>query len=626
MTFILIILQVVSSGGYWQTEAVMTDYKQHNEGVMRGDRGHGGGPDDWGYIWLDSDTTATGAPTYTWVEIKGIGTEITGVGDDAVAGPFSIGFDFPYYWYTVNSFYLGSNGYIAFGDNFMDAHPFPNIPSTARPNNLVAPLMCDLDPSVGTNPTIWYWTNAAMDTCIVQWDSVRFYESTTGRGMNTLQIILSRPDSCLTFQYKVRVGDPEVGDTRNDCSVGMENVSGTIGLMYYRNDPELGYLPHADLAIRFISPDSGGIEVHDLSVEKVMNDNNSGFFLLEDSTVNFWALVKNTGNQPETDIPVECVVIDASNDTVFIDSITIASSAAGQRDSLLFEPTWTATPLGTYAINVKCDLSGDMTPANDTKNCMMKIVNFPVELYYDIGFPQSGVAWTGSDGGMGCKFTPPGYTASISQFKIYLSVVAAPTNVTFMILDDDGPGGYPGTILFEETRSGLFAGWTIVDIPDSVHIREGAFYVGGRTDAESDPQWAMDTIPPYGRQTWEYTGGWSPYRDLMTEDALMRAYVSYGGDPGVEEGEWIAPQHSAVNITASPNPFNMLTAITAHPNSKSMKIYDVGGRLVRNLKIENGIANWNGCNDAGKKLSQGIYFGMFDNDQDNQVIKLILVK
>jgi len=38
----------------------------------------GGGPDTYGYKYLDSDTTAPGAPTYNWVSIKGVGTRVAG--------------------------------------------------------------------------------------------------------------------------------------------------------------------------------------------------------------------------------------------------------------------------------------------------------------------------------------------------------------------------------------------------------------------------------------------------------------------------------------------------------------------------------------------------------------------
>ena len=69
----------------------------------------GGGPDIYGYKYLDSDTPPAG-PTYNWVSIKGVGTKVTGLGDDNCAGPFPIGFDFPYYWYRVDEVIVGANG------------------------------------------------------------------------------------------------------------------------------------------------------------------------------------------------------------------------------------------------------------------------------------------------------------------------------------------------------------------------------------------------------------------------------------------------------------------------------------------------------------------------------------
>ena len=121
----------------------------------------GGGPDVYGYKYLDSDTTAPGAPTYKWVSIKGVGTKITTLLDDNTAGPFPIGFSFPYYWYRVDSVIVGSNGYITFGDTTKSQQPFKSVPSTNRPNDQLAPLLSDLDAPTphlstarsGTGPT-----------------------------------------------------------------------------------------------------------------------------------------------------------------------------------------------------------------------------------------------------------------------------------------------------------------------------------------------------------------------------------------------------------------------------------------------------------------------------------------
>ena len=201
-----------------------------------------GGPDTFGYTWLDSDTTAPGAPTYDWIPIYGVGTRVTGLADDNVVGPFPIGFDFPYYWYTVNSFYIGSNGYISFGDNFNASSPFHAVPSVARPNNVLAPLMSDLDPGVG-RAAYWYWTNDNNDTLIVEFDSVRFWNVASSN--NSFQIILSRPDSSITYQYKEQTGAPYSGWADSSSAIGIENVTGTVGLRYLYEGLPSTNMPHA---------------------------------------------------------------------------------------------------------------------------------------------------------------------------------------------------------------------------------------------------------------------------------------------------------------------------------------------------------------------------------------------
>jgi hypothetical protein len=53
-----------------------------------------GGPDSFGYVWIDSDED--GGPTYSWIDIAATGTAVstTTLGDDGKVGPFNIGFPF----------------------------------------------------------------------------------------------------------------------------------------------------------------------------------------------------------------------------------------------------------------------------------------------------------------------------------------------------------------------------------------------------------------------------------------------------------------------------------------------------------------------------------------------------
>ncbi len=574
-----------------------------------------GGPDAYGYTWIDSDTA--GGPTYNWIDISGVGTEVTGLADDNTVGTFPIGFDFPYYWYTVNSFYVCSNGHITFGDPNGRSHPFPPIPSSARPNNFLAPLMTDLDPTASASAKVYYWTNAAQDTCIIAYHDMPFFATA---GNNTFEIILSRPDSTITFQYHTQQGAPSGGWTNNQLSVGIENISGIIGLQYnHINQPPENAI-HPDLAILFSPPESTTYEAHDVAVLKMMNDVSGGFFLYNGDSIDFWGTIQNTGNQPEAGFNVGCLVRNPSNQIIYADTHHVSSLDPGETDSLVFTPSFTTSTNGTYSLLIKSLLSGDQVSANDSIFVQFKVVTYPVQLYYDEG-AHTGFVWSGTNAGYGAKFVPPRYPAKINQGHFYIVNQTTGPTVTFQIMDDDGPGGSPGTIFYETNVAVNDTGWYNMNVAgENIQLMDGGFFIGCISTGTSDPSFGMDTIFPSGRQSWEYTGAWAPYRDRETDDVLIRATVDLG--PGIEEAELIAGQ-KYVDMVASPNPFRALTAVTVPPYCKKMTIYDASGRLIRHVKVEKGIAYWNGCDDEGKKMNQGIYFGITDNEN---IIKLIFVK
>jgi len=307
-----------------------------------------GGPDAYGYRWIDSDTSAPGAPVYNWIDITGIGDTIRGLADDNVVGPFPIGFDFPYYWYTVNSFYVGSNGYIAFGDNFLYAHPFQNLPNTARPNNILAPLMCDLDFSAG-NPLCIYWTNHR-DTCIISYINVPFWN--TG-GSNTFQIILTRADSSIYFQYQTQNGAPYNGwQSAGSSTIGIENITGRIGLSYMHAGQPTYNMPHASLAIKFYPPPTTNYQVRDIAAWAVMNDNSEGIFVYLGDTVFPQGKVKNTGNVPTGGFPVYCRIRSGTN-IVFADTLQVSGTNPGEVVNLNFNRRYVPPNAGLYTMVIR---------------------------------------------------------------------------------------------------------------------------------------------------------------------------------------------------------------------------------------------------------------------------------
>jgi len=427
----------------------------------------GGGPDSFGYRYLDSDTTAPGAPTYNWVSIKGVGTRVTGLGDDNCVGPFPIGFDFPYYWYKVNTCVVGSNGYITFGDKSANAMGFRAVPSTNKPNNQLAAFLSDLDPTDtgSTTASVWYWSNGA-DSFIVEYDSVQFWS--TG-GNNTFQVILTKADSSITFQYKEQSGVPNLGWADTCNQTGIENVSGAVGLNYLSGVTPAGNAIHPDLAVRFFPPESTSLQVHDVGVRNAMNDRNGGVFAINGRPLPFWAVVKNFGNQSEASYTTYLKVTRPNNSVLFSDSMTAMASNPGEVESLAFANAWWPSTNGVYIIKVFTKMTGDMLAANDTVKIELRVLTLPGRLTYDSGTPNDGVSW-GAGGGLGNRFVSPVYPCSISAIRQYVTPASGTRDVLLAIYDDDGPGDGPGTVLFGDTVAVSVAEWYEVTLPVPVVI------------------------------------------------------------------------------------------------------------------------------------------------------------
>jgi hypothetical protein len=572
----------------------------------------GGGPDQFGYRYLDSDTTCPGAPVFNWVSIKGIGTEITTLGDDNVAGPFPLGFTFPYYWYGVTQCHVGSNGYIAFHDNAMNASPFQHIPSPARSNNTLACLMSDIDCSNAGSPngSVWYWTNAAADTFIVEYDSIAFWS--TG-GNNTFQIIVSKPDSSITYQYKEQTGSPFNGWAPDNNQTGIENVSGAIGLSYLSGTipPANMYAPN--LAVRFYPPESTSLQVHDAGIQHSMNEWSGGMFAPNNRPIPLWAIARNYGNQAEAAFKVYMKVTRVNGTVLFTDSAMTPALNPGDVDSINFL-SYTPTAVGTYFIKTYTRLTGDMFAGNDSAKIELRVVTLPAELKY-VDSAYSAMYWNGP-GGFGNRFIPPVLPCSVSALKVWAQSAAGVT-IHIAIYDDDGPGGGIGTEI-DGGDLAITTGWHTLTLSRPAVISSGVFYVGATSQTSSDPSFGMDSVPPLSYQGWEYTGVWAPGRDAAMRDVCISCVAT--GTVGVEELT-PAPVPMPVRIDVNPNPFGataVLRVLNPRGTEKSIEVYDATGSGVRTVALERGQAVFD-----GRLLADGVYFARIAG-REAPVAKLIV--
>jgi hypothetical protein len=491
-----------------------------------------GGPDAYGYTWIDSDEP--GGPTYDWVDITGVGTLVAGLGDDNSVGPFAMGFSFPYYWYDVDQFYVGSNGWISFssGQNF--AHPFAQLPHPPLPNDLLAGLSGDIDFTQGGS--CYYYTSSGLDSLIVSYIEVPEFAS--GTALHTFQIILTRADSTITYQYGEQLGDFSAGGS-NAFSMGIENNTGTIGLNYYYNPRTVtppSPPPFAEsTVIKFIPPEVTTYEVHDLGVPHALTVGGMGMFIHPSSTLSNWSVIKNFGNQAENFYAASCVIEDDGGSVVFSDSILYTTTInPGDVESVDF-PDFSALQSGVlYTAGFGSHLPPgiDMVPGNDYMDVEVLAVDYPGELSYDDGSNESNTSWNGDFSGFGNQFVPPSYPVKLDHADVMIGSSSTMGDMVLYVLDDDGPDGGPGTILAGDTISVSSPGWRSVDLSSfNVVIYEGSFYVGAIHRFQSTFTFGMDENPPLSRRGWEYTAGWAPSRYQSENDIMIRVEVIAGPPP-----------------------------------------------------------------------------------------------
>ncbi len=580
-----------------------------------------GGPDDYGYTWIDSDEP--GGPTFQWVDITGIGTEVTGLGDDNSVGPFMVGFDFPYYWYTVDRFYVGSNGWISFssGQNF--AHPFARLPDANLPNDLVACLAGDIDFTKGG--TCYYYTSPGLDSLVISYIAVpEFYNDPPSS--HTFQIILTRADSSIVYQYGEQNGNFGAGGS-NAFSMGMENNSGTIGLNYFynpRTNPPVNPPPFADsTAIRFSPPDSTSFMVHDIGVVNALTAAGQGIFMNSDSSITPWSDLLNFGNQTESNYGASCIIKDDNQTTVYADSIQ-ASSAIAPSDlvNFVFDGSFTPSGDGLYTATFGGHLppGWDLVPENDELDVEIHGITYPSALIYDDGGDDDAVYWSGDSSGFGNEFEPPQYPTYVDYVEIAFDV-QSPGNVVVAIHDDDGPGGSPGTVLASQQIFVNSPGLRRIDFTaDQVAINDGKFFAAGIALTQETVGFMQDNTAPYSTRGWEFTGGWAPSRWLNESEMMIRVGVS-DTPTSVGDGGPEVRLPAAFSLAQNyPNPFNPSTTIAfdvpgtaGAKQSVSLVVYDIRGRRVRTL-VDSDMASgshrvhWDGRNDSGESVSSGIFF------------------
>jgi Immune inhibitor A-like, MAM domain/Secretion system C-terminal sorting domain/Carboxypeptidase regulatory-like domain len=208
-----------------------------------------GGPDTFGYTWIDSDEV--GGPSYGWIDITGTGTEIAvsdGLGDDDRTGPYPTGILFPFYGHGEEYFWVQSNGLVSFNGELV------SLGNTSMPNvnygSMIALCWDDLDPRDGLYGSVYYdtVTIGLQDVCVITFDDYSEYLGSASSNRITMQVLLY-DDGLIRIQYQ----NVDAGFDCTSCTIGIQNHDGTDGLTYVYNDGSGSY-PNNSLVVDFDPP------------------------------------------------------------------------------------------------------------------------------------------------------------------------------------------------------------------------------------------------------------------------------------------------------------------------------------------------------------------------------------
>ena len=179
-----------------------------------------GGPDEFGYRWVDSDEP--GGPVFDWIEISSTGTEISALHCDDCYTRITLPEPFEFYGRDYTNVAVTSNGYLSF-DESATYFPLslPAFPSSSSPNLIISPFACDLDP--GDSPGGIYYQNFDGYT-VIEWYRISEYPGSSSHPPASWEVILYYRTKTIVFQYDSMV------TSSHQIRVGIENEDGTIGL------------------------------------------------------------------------------------------------------------------------------------------------------------------------------------------------------------------------------------------------------------------------------------------------------------------------------------------------------------------------------------------------------------
>jgi Secretion system C-terminal sorting domain len=514
---------------------------------------------------LNYPTSGVTSIAGTYTDLGTNGTQIlmqnapsgsTDLEDDGLSDPENIGFNFQYEGQSYTQFVMCTNGFIKLG-NILPSSEFLNgtgpndirtsaLGSTsALDRNIIAPYNHDLTPGTqGTNEYRVFTSGTAPNrVCTIQWKDMADFPSPT-IVFNSLdfQVKLYETTNVIEFVYNapvlgtlvaakdIAVGIKGTSNMPNEV-VWLRKSSGTswaaplsivnqnatnntpAGTIYVNNAPVGGLgggsSPQTGLRIQQNVAPTAGRTFRFTPVAPITDNASVIVYTLAKLAIPdgvphvIRARVTNTTSGP---IASRTVTLNVTGANAFSDTKPTGIIPAGGSVVVSFA-AFSPTNTGTNTVTVT--LPTDDTAGDNTSTFTQNVTSS--ELSYASTAPNAGgVGFTGAAGQFVARFTATS-PRNIDQISVDFQAIASSQQYRLIIVDDNGAGGTPGTILYTSalltrTTAAQTANFTVAPaVPVS-----GDFFVGVYQVNTTNIAFSYESEDPIRNASFYYRGSVPP--------------------------------------------------------------------------------------------------------------------
>lgn len=478
--------------------------------------------------------------TYTDISSTGTVVAMTDAETGSSAAPINIGFSFNFNGTVFNQCTIHADGILRFGTAAPGSHPslFASnsiasgtafTTTDANYQNVVFALFMDL--VQGNQPPVYHVLTegvAPNRVTTIQWKNLK-------DNNNSGSVLQSQFDN-LEFQVKLYEASNNIEIIYGNfvpsanavvarlAQVGVK-ASGTVFIGAKKsNSPNiLEITEFFDLAAHTLFPSSFplrktvapangfgfafyGKRNTDISIAEIYLDNS----VVKTSAATSSVRIKNEGMAAVGNVDVNLAITGAN---AFTQTINIPSLAAGA-DQIIDFSAYPLPSIGSQEVKFTVSAAGDENLANNTSTKSQQITNNFVQLKADIENQQSGVGFNNISGNeIAVKMYGSG-TRNITQVRIPFATYGVSINLR--ILEDNGAGGAPGTLLF--TSAARFTNGdneTIFHLATPITVTDN-YYVSVRQNVVTNMAWMFALQYP-AQSNRIYNGNGATFSPQLTD-------------------------------------------------------------------------------------------------------------